>query len=48
MREIAERDALIERPRSLPAMIMTELIELIRSYQGKDGGYEAYPAFSAI
>jgi len=45
MREIAERDALIEKAKKLTLSYDYDgAIELIRSYQGKDVGYEVYPA----
>ena len=48
--EVAEREALIEQAKKLTLSYDYDgAIELIKSYQGKEGGYEVYPALvSAI
>ncbi len=48
--EVAEREALIEQAKRLTLSYDYDgAIELIKSYQGKEGGYEVYPALvSAI
>ena len=46
--EVAEREALIEQAKRLTLSYDYDgAIELIKSYQGKEGGYEVYPALVA-